>query len=50
MKFNTVKEENDKLKHTYEILKEHEMNLIRDLEDKKKREIGLFEDRMQGAS
>jgi hypothetical protein len=43
MKFHIVRDENEKLKHTYEILKEHEMNLIKDLEDKKGKEISFFE-------
>lgn len=32
---NKEKETNDKLKHNYEILKEHEMNIIKDYEGKK---------------
>ncbi len=49
-KFLVVKEENDKLKQTYEILKEHEMNLIRDLEEKKNKEIVFYEGKIQGVN
>jgi len=34
-KYKQVKNENDRLKSTYDILKEHEMNIIKDTEDKK---------------
>ena len=42
-KYKQVKNENDRLKSTYDILKEHEMNIIKDTEDKKQKEIAFYE-------
>lgn len=41
--FGKVKEENDKLRGNYDILKEHELNIIKDYEAKKHREIQFYE-------
>ena len=43
-KMRKVVEENEKLKQNYEILKEHEISLIRDFEGKKGKEIGFYDD------
>jgi len=45
-----VKNENDRLKSTYDILKEHEMNIIKDTEDKKQKEIAFYEQKYQEIS
>ena len=45
-KLKKVIEENDKLKQNYEILKEHEISLIRDFEGKKSKEIGFYDDQI----
>ena len=42
-KYQQVKNENDRLKSTYDILKEHEMNINKDTEDKKQKEIAFYE-------
>ena len=42
-KMQIVQEENDKMKFNYDILKEHEMNMIKDVEGKKSKEIQFFE-------
>ena len=39
-------EENDKLKSHYDILKEHELNIILDCEGKKSKEISFYEQKM----
>lgn len=38
-----TQEENQKLKSNYEILKEHEMSIIKDYEGKKAREVTFYE-------
>jgi hypothetical protein len=38
-----VSDENEKLKSHYEILKDHELNIIRDYEGKKVKEISFYE-------
>lgn len=40
---NKYKEENEKLKSNYDILKEHKMNIIKDYEGKKAREVTFYE-------
>jgi hypothetical protein len=38
-----INDENEKLKSHYEILKDHELNIIRDYEGKKVKEISYYE-------
>ncbi|CDW80672.1 kinesin motor domain containing protein [Stylonychia lemnae] len=42
-KYQQVYSENERLRSNYDILKEHEMNIIRDTEDKKQKEIAFYE-------
>ena len=41
-----VNEENNRLKGNYDILKEHEMNIIKDYEGKKTRELNFYEQKL----
>lgn len=46
-KMMKYQQENEKLKAHYEILKDHELNIIKDYESKKTKEISFFEQKVQ---
>lgn len=49
-KMNKEQSEADKLRHNYEILKEHEFNIIKDFESKKTREVSFYESTLSEVS